>query len=449
MGASKVGASLTDAQALREAAERHHIWQNVAKAEVEPLILTEGQGVTVWDIDGKPYIDLISSLSRASSLGYRQPDVIEAIHEQLQRLHLAGTKGRLADTTIRLAERLAHLSPDPEGACLFVSSGSEAVECAFKIAKSYHRAAGRKPHAYKIIARWGAYHGAVGSAMAATDFLNIRAPFEPGVAGVSHIPGPWCYRWPFDVDYETWSDICVDYLEQQIQHEGPDLVAAFIAEPVMQFNGAQPPPPDYLARVREICSKYDVLLIADEVITGFGRTGEWWAVNHWDVKPDLITSAKSLTAGYMPMSAVIASQEVWEALPVLHDVHTYAGPPAAAAAALAVADVYERDGLIERSKQVGAQMLQRLKALEEFDCVGQVRGLGMWVAIDFTSDKATEALPSLEFVRGIAKRAQDLGALTSPTGTCVELAPALNISEEDLDTGLSCVERAVREAAAT
>jgi len=222
-------------------------------------------------------------------------------------------------------------------------------------------------------------------------------------------------------------------------------VSAFIAEPVMQYSGTQPPPPEYLARVREICTKYDVLFIADEVITGFGRTGEWFGVNHWGIAPDLMTVAKGLTAGYVPLAAVIASEEVWAALPGLYGGHTYGGSPPAAAAALAVADVYERDGLIERSKTVGTEILKRLRNLEELDAVGQVRGLGMWLAVDFTSDKATKALPAPDLVSRVAERAQQLGVLANAIGTSVEIAPSLNISASDLDAGLGLLERAVSD----
>jgi adenosylmethionine-8-amino-7-oxononanoate aminotransferase len=367
------------------------------------------------------------------------------MHAQLQRLHLSGLRGRVCDTTIRLAERLARLSPDPESACWFVTSGSEAVECSIKIAKAYHRAAGRKPHAFKVISRWGAYHGVVGSALAATGTLLARSPYEPGVPGVSRVPAPWAYRWPLQVDYETWSRLCVEYLEQHILEEDPSLVAAFIAEPVMQYSGAQPPPPDYFARVREVCSKHDVLFIADEVITGFGRTGEWFGLNRWQVKPDLICTAKGVTAGYAPLAAVIASREVWDAVPALYGGHTHAGSPAGAAAALAVCDVYERDGIIERSRSVGAEVLERLRALEELEAVGQVRGQGMWVAVDFTSDKSVQALPDPDLVNRVAQRAQELGVIVTAIGTSVEIAPSLNITPDDLDTGLSRFEAAVRE----
>jgi adenosylmethionine-8-amino-7-oxononanoate aminotransferase len=365
----------------------------------------------------------------------------------LNRLHLAGLRGRVADTSVRLAERLSGLSPDPGGACWFVSSGSEAVEVAIKISKAHHRAGGRKPHAYKVVSRWGAYHGVLGTALEATWTHAARLPYEPGPPGVSRVPAPWSYRWPLEGEYEARGRICANYLEQHIIEEGPETVAAFIAEPVMQFNGAQPPPPDYFPLIRDVCTKYDVLFIADEVITGFGRTGEWFGVNHWDVKPDLIACAKGVTAGYLPLAAVITTQSVFDALPTLYGGHTHAGSPPAAAAALAVADIYERDGLVQRSKAVGAEMLERLRALEELDRVGQVRGLGMWAAIDFTSDKATQALPEPSLVNRVARRTQELGAIVSPIGTSVEVAPSLNIEASDLDAGLTRLETAVKELA--
>ena len=437
---------------IREQAEEFYIWPLISKEQLAaegPMIFSEGEGVTLTDVDGKQYLDVTSSWTRASSLGYGNEEIARAVYEQLVELHYAGTVAHQVDTTITLAAKLAELAPGRLTTTFFVSgSGSEAVEAAFKLARHYHQVRGSKPRAYKVISRWNGYHGAAGGAQAANDWLGTRSASEPAVPpGVSHIPAPTCYRCPFGMEYPSCNMLCADYLEHQIVHEGPELVAAFIAEPVMQANGAQAPPPEYFPRIREICSKYEVLFIADEVITGFGRTGEWFAMNHWDVEPDLMTMAKSITAGYIPLGGVMTRKDVWEAMPSFPHVHTYDGHPAATAAALSAISIYERENLVQRSKETGAYLLDSLRRLEALPIVGQVRGLGMWVAVDFTADKATKALFTDDTVRAIAIRARELGVIVGPNGSAIEMAPALNISHADLDTAVETLERAIREVA--
>jgi putrescine aminotransferase len=436
---------------IRQEAEQFYIWPLISKQQLAsdgPMIFSEGHGHTLTDVDGKEYLDVTSSWTRASSLGYGNEEIARAVYEQLLQLHYAGTVAHQVDTTIRLAAKLAELAPGRLSTTFFVSgSGSEANEAAFKLARQYQQQR-NKPRAYKIISRWNGYHGAAGGAQAANDWLGTRGPSEPATPpGFSHIPAPTCYRCPFGMEYPSCNMLCADYLEHQIQHESPDLVAAFIAEPVMQANGAQPAPPEYFPRIREICDKYEVMFIADEVITGFGRTGEWFAMNHWNTEPDLMTMAKSMTAGYIPLGAVTTSKDVWDALPGFPHVHTYDGHPAATAASLAAIDIYERDNLIQRSKETGEYLLDALRGLEDLPIIGQVRGLGMWVAVDFTADKATKAPFTDDTVRAIALRARELGVIVGPNGTAIEMAPALNISRQDLDTAIELLERAIRDVA--
>ncbi|MER3437284.1 MAG: aspartate aminotransferase family protein, partial [Chloroflexota bacterium] len=265
-----------DASSLIEAAHAHCIFPLIHQADIRdfgPSIYVKGEGITLTDLHGKTYLDMMSSHTRANSLGYGNEEIARAVYEQLRTLHYTGTVANVTEPAIRLASKLAELAPGRLSKVLFVSGGSEAVEAAIKLARQYHVATGRKPRAFKIISRWYAYHGATMGALSATDWLGTRHISEPGVPGFSLIPGPSCYRNPFGMDDEEYADFCATYLERQIEHEGPEYVAAFIAEPVMQANGVQIPPKRYLERVREICTKYDVLWINDEVITGFGRTG--------------------------------------------------------------------------------------------------------------------------------------------------------------------------------
>jgi putrescine---pyruvate transaminase len=433
-------------------AREHYIWPQLTRAELDAgaaQVLTGGSGVRVRTAEGSEYLDLMSTVSRASSLGYGDERIAQAVYDQLRRLHYGGTAHSQADVTIELARRIAALAPGDLTACVFVGSGSEANEVAFKLARFYHHARGTKPRAYKVVARWNDYHGAAGGATHASDWLGVRRPMEPGVPGFSRIPAPTAYRCPFGFEGHDCGDACAlrcaDYLEQQILHEGPELVSAFILEPIAQADGVQIPPRGYLERVREICSKYDVVFIADEVITGFGRTGEWFSVDHWGIEPDIMTMAKALTSGYIPLGATIASAEIRDALDGYPDIHTYGGHPAAAVAALTAIDIYAGDGLLGRARELGAHTLETLRELADLDAVGAIRGLGLWAAVDFTADPATrEPLPKVT-LKAIVDRTRELGVLVSNNGAAIEVAPPLVISRDDLDEGLGRFTQAVRE----
>ncbi|HEX5993329.1 MAG TPA: aminotransferase class III-fold pyridoxal phosphate-dependent enzyme, partial [Thermomicrobiales bacterium] len=305
-----------------------------------------------------------------------------------------------------------------------------------------------KPRANKIISRWNAYHGATMGALGATDWLGTRHIAEPGVPGYSLIPGPSRYRNPFGMEEEAYFAFCADYLERQIEHEGPDYVAAFIAEPIMQAHGVQTASRAYFGRVREICDRYGVLLIIDEVITGFGRTGAWFASEHYGIKPDIMTMAKALTAGYVPMGAVVARPELIDTLPVFLHVHTFSGHAAAAAAANAVITIKERDGLIDQARENGEYLLDSLQEfLDPHPIVGQVRGQGMWLAVDFTADKETRTPFEDDTVRAVVRRMYDHGVIAGPIGTAFELAPPLIATKLDLDETVRVAARAIDEVA--
>ena len=412
-----------------------------------PKIYVRGDGVRITDMEGREYLDMMSSHTRANSLGYGNAEIAAAVGQQLADLHYVGTVSNLAPVTIQLAGKIADLTPEGLEKVFFVNDGSEAVEAAIKIAKQYQAYSG-KPRATKVISRWNAYHGATMGAIGATDWLGTRHISEPGVPGYSLVPGPSRYRNPFGMEEEAYFAFCADYLERQIQHEGPDYVAAFIAEPVMQANGVQTPTAEYFGRVREICDRYGVILIVDEVITGFGRTGAWFASEHYGIKPDIMTMAKALTAGYVPMGAVIAKPELIDALPVFRHVHTFSGHAGAAAAANATIAIKERDGLIQQGKELGAYLLDGLQEyLDPHPIVGQVRGIGMWLAVDFTADKATAAPFEDDTVRAVVKRMYELGVIASSIGTAFELAPPLIATKADLDETVRVAKQAIDEVA--
>lgn len=411
-----------------------------------PNIYVQGDGVELTDHRGRTYLDMMSSHTRANSLGYGSREIASAIHDQLVRLHYVGTVENLVEPTVHLAAKLTQLAPGRLDTVMFVSGGSEAVETALKLAKQYHIHRGRKPRAHKIISRWNAYHGSTMGALSVTDWLGTRHISEPGVPGTSLIPGPTCYRNPLGMSDQAYGDYCADFLDQHIQREGPEFVAAFIAEPIMQAHGVQIPPASYFPRVREICDRHDVLLIVDEVITGFGRTGAWFASEHFGIEPDIMTMAKAMTAGYFPMGAAITRKSIVETMPMFRHVHTFSGHGGGAAAALANIAICEREDLIAKSRDNGHYFLGRLReALATSPIVGDVRGLGMWLAVDFTRDKTTKAPFTDGTVKNVVRRMKDLGVLASSIGTALEMAPPLISTRDQLDHAAEVTAQAVSD----
>lgn len=438
--------------ALYAEAFSHCIFPLVETAEVHrdgPTVFTRGSGATLFDIHGKSYLDMMGSHTRANSLGYGNEEIAQAIYEQALQLHYIGSANYLSEPMIRLAGKVAELAPGRLSKVMFVSGGSEAVESALKIAKQYQQQGGRKPRAFKIISRWNAYHGATMGALSVTDWLAVREVFDPRLPGHSFVANPSCYRNPYQMaDQEAYAELCAKHLERQIQLEGPELVAAFIGEPIMQANGVQIPPKSYWQRVREICTRYEVLLIIDEVITGFGRTGHWFASEYFGIEPDIMTMAKAITAGYAPMGAVITRDEIADAIPLFRHVHTFSGHAVACAAANAVIAIKEREGLIPRAKANGDYFQAALRAaLSSHPIVGDVRGIGHWHAVDFTADKRTRAPFTDDTVKAILRRMRELGVFAGAMGTAIEMAPPLIVSREQLDTAVKVCAQAVEEIA--
>lgn len=432
-------------------AEEFLIYPNIHQADLRdfgPNYFVKGEGVTLTDGNGAVYLDMMSGRTRANSLGYAVEEIAKTIYDQTMTLHYAGTHSNISAPMVQLSKKIASLAPGRLSKTFYVSGGSEAVESAIKLAKQYQVESGNKPRAYKVIARWNAYHGTTMGAQAATDWNNLRQASEPGVPGYSHIPGPRNYRNELGMEEEAYEKLCADMLEREIVHQGPELVAAFIAEPIMQANGVHIPTKSYLERVREICTKYGVIWINDEVICGFGRTGEWFGIQHFGLQPDIMTMAKAMTAGFMPMGGVITTPEIAGALPIYRHVHTYSGHAVAAATALNVIEIKERNGLVETAKANGAYFADALQqAVGNHPIVGQVRGLGMWHAIDFTSDKKSRAAFSDDTVPAIVRRMKKHGLLLNPTGTSIEIAPPLTVTRSDLDQTVEIAARSISEVA--
>jgi putrescine aminotransferase len=327
-----------------------------------PMILVKGEGVTVTDQYGKTYIDMMSGVTRAASLGYGNKEIGQAMYDQAARMHYSGTGRMTSVPATLLAEKLAAITPGRLSKVSFTSGGSEATETSLKIAKQYLQQSGKKPRAFKVISRWSSYHGATMAALSCTDWLAVREIPDPRVPGHSFVANPMRYRNPLGLDEKTYSDLCVAHLERQIQLEGPELVAAFIGEPFQQANGVQIPLPGYWTRIREICDKYEVILIIDEVITGFGRTGTWFATEQIGIEPDILNVAKAMGGGYAPVGAVITRDEIADGIGHFRHVHTYSGHAVSCAVALKVIEIMERDRLVERSDALAGDWQDDMKA---------------------------------------------------------------------------------------
>src|ERR1700737_456596 len=338
-----------NASELSVKADRH-LWGHFARhgAGITPPVITRGEGVRIWDSHGKSYLDGLSALF-VVQVGHGRTELAEAAPAQAKELAFSPRWSYATPPAIELAERLSQYAPGDLNKVFFTTGGGEAVETAWKLAKQYFKLTG-KPNKYKVISRAVAYHGTPQGALSITGLPALKAPFEPLVPGAHKVPNTNIYRAPIHGDDpEAFGRWAADQIEQEILFEGPETVAAVFLEPVQNAGGCFPPPPGYFRRVREICDKYDVLLVSDEVICAFGRLGTMFACDKFGYVPDMITCAKGMTSGYSPIGACVISDRLAEpfyegANNFLHG-YTFGGPPASAAVALANLDLFEREGL--------------------------------------------------------------------------------------------------------
>ena len=434
-----------------EASARHLIFPLVPREDMDahgPSILMSGSGVRVTDQHGTTLLDMMSATTRAGSLGYGNREIAQAMYDQAVTMHYSGAGRNTNAAAAELARKLAEITPGRLNRVTFTSGGSEATETALKIAKQYLQQSGRKPRAFKVISRWSAYHGATMGALSCTDWLAVRDVPDPRVPGHSFVANPMRYRNPYGLDEETYSDICIAHLERQILLEDPELVAAFIGEPFQQANGVQIPMPSYWKKVHALCDKYGIVLIMDEVITGFGRAGTWFATEQLGIEPDILNMAKSMGAGYAPIGAVVTRDEIAEGISHFRHVHTYSGHAICCAASLKVIEIMEREKLVENSDVLGREWQQGMKdAFGDHPIVGDIRGRGFWQAVDFTADKASRAAFTDDTVVAIARRARELGVIVGPIGTAIEIAPALIATRDDLALCTRLLRQAISEVA--
>ncbi len=416
----------------------------------DPILFVEGKGAVLWDAQGREYIDGLASLWNVN-IGHGRAEIAEAAAVQMRRMaYTSAYAGYTNEPAIRLADRLLRLAYPNLFGVYFTTSGAEANETAFKIARYYWKRRGI-PTKTKIITRVHAYHGVTLAAMSATGIPAYQQMFEPLVPGFVHILPSYPYRYPGSM---------AEALEEAILREGPETVAAFIAEPVMGAGGLIPPTPDYFPAVRAICDRYDVLLIADEVITGFGRTGRWFALEHWNVLPDLVTFAKGVTSAYLPLGGVMVSQKLHEAIldaPLeqrfMHAA-TYSAHATCCAVALANLDILERENLVPRAAAMGARLLEGLQTLRDLPVVGDVRGLGLMAGVEFVEDRRTKE-PAVGIGARVLREARKRGLLARlrvgqqgdhPIGDVICLAPPFVITEQQVDRIVEILHDAIRAA---
>jgi adenosylmethionine-8-amino-7-oxononanoate aminotransferase len=432
-----------------------HLWHPMAHpGEMQatpPKIITGAEGVRVTDVDGHSVIDAVGGLWNVN-LGYSCQPIKDAIAAQLAKLpYYSAFKGTTNDAAIELSVKLAEMfGPDGMTRAFFTSGGSDSIDTALKLARQYHRLNGEGTRIKFISLRKG-YHGTHWGGASINGNPQFREPYEPLLPGCFHVPAPYTYRNPFgEKDPERLAHLCLRALEAEIEMQVPSTVAAFIMEPVLGAGGVIVPHESFMPGVREICDRHGVLLIADEVITGFGRTGSVSGSRHWGVKPDLMTQAKAITSGYFPMGAVLANDrlaEVFEAegYAMIGTGYTYSGHPVGCAAALACLEETERLALWDRAATIGARLKVGLEGLRRHEPVGDVRGEGMMCAVEIVSDRA-DRTPAPALAGRIFEATYKAGVMVRWSGTNLFMSPPLTLSEEEadsivaaLDEGLSSV----------
>ena len=422
-----------------------------------PDIIARGEGSWIWDIDGHRLVDGVGGLW-CTNLGFGRREIRDAIVAQLDELPFYNTfRGATHPRAIELSQRLVKLmAPDGIAAVHFSNGGSDAVEGALKLARQYWKVQGQRDRTKFISLRKG-YHGTHFGGASVNGNTPFRRAYEPLLPGCFHVDTPWLYRNPYTQDPAELGRICAELLEREIVFQGPDTVAAFIAEPVQGAGGVIVPPPNYWPLVRQVCDRHGVLLIADEVVTGFGRIGDMFGTRLWGVKADLWCLAKGISSGYIPLGATAVSTRVLKgfngadpALGTINHGYTYGAHPVAAAASLATLDIVEGENIPARAAREGKYFLDRLHAMKRFRIVGDVRGVGMMAGIELVAEKATKTsfpvgAPELSRVH---REVYQRGAMVRLSGPNIILSPALTIERPQLDLLCDALEGAFAAAEA-
>lgn len=408
-----------------------------------PLVAKRAEGFLVEDVDGNVYIDFNSGIAVAN-VGHRHPAVVEAAKRQLDKFLHYSVADFLYEEVLDLAERLFRITPGGhEKRVFYTNSGAEAIETSIKVARGYF--GGRRPY---ILAFTGSFHGRTLGALSLTSSKPVqRRGFAPLLPAVVHAPYPYCYRCPYRLEYPGCGLWCVDFIEEWIlgKYVPPEEVAAVVFEPIAGEGGYVVPPPGFFGKLKELADGHGMLLVDDEIQSGMGRTGRWFAIEHWGVVPDIVALAKAL-AGGLPLGATVGRAEIMS-LPRGSHASTFGGNPVSCAAACATIDAMEREGLVERARDLGERALKRAREMmEEIDYVGDVRGKGLMIGIELVKDRRTKE-PHPELLRETIRNSFRNGLLVIGAGTSViRISPPLVITPEALDRGLAILEQSLRRA---
>jgi len=430
-----------DASQIQQLDREHvlHSWS--VQSQIHPLPVAGAEGRYFWDYDGNRYLDFASQLVNVN-LGHQHPKVVAAIVEQAQKLTTIGPP-MAHETRSELARLIAEVTPGDLTMSFFTNGGAEANENAIKLARWY---TGR----HKIVARYRSYHGATAGAITATGDPR-RWPAEPGIPGVVRMLDPYTYRCP--AGHPDPCPVCTGgpHLEEILQYEGPQNVAAVILETIVGTNGVIVPPDGYLQSIREVCDRHGILLICDEVMAGFGRSGKWFACEHWDVVPDILTVAKGINSGYVPLGAMVINKKLadWVADHYFAGGLTYSGHVLACAAAIASIEAFQEEGIVENSAAMGEVLAEELPRLaERHPSIGEVRGKGLFWGIELVRDRETRE-PLVPFnasgesfapMAVLMKAAMERGLYLMTHWNVIMVCPPLTITREELADGLGILD---------
>jgi adenosylmethionine-8-amino-7-oxononanoate aminotransferase len=420
--------------------------------------MIKGEGIYLWSREGKRFIDG-SAGPICVNIGHGVEEVTEAVQRQMKEVSYVHSSHFITKSVRDCAEKLASLAPDTLNHVFFSCGGSEAVESAAKMARQYHLLSG-EPKRSKIIARWQSYHGNTLGALSISGNIARRKRYVPMLIDFPHIPPAYCYRCWYGKTCDSCDLECARALDMQIKANGPEYISAFIAEPFVGATlGSLPAAPGYFQLIREICDEHGVLFISDEVMTGLGRTGKTWGIDHWGTTPDIIVTAKGLAGGYLPLGATIASDKVYDGFkePFAHG-HTYGSHPVVCAAGFAVLEYMEKHNLVERSRVNGEYLHKKLESLYEHPSVGDIRGMGLFAGIEFVQDKETKEPfdPKIRYNGRVVDQCFENGLLVYPgsgtvdgvKGDHIQVAPPLVVSKEEIDEILELLDKSIGEVEA-
>lgn len=417
----------------------------------EPVIMVEGDGIRVKDSEGRTWIDPNGGYVSVN-VGYGRAEIAEAAREQVRRLSFQ-PDGSATEPLVRVAEKIAEIAPGSMERVFPVNGGSESTETAIKIARAYHRRNG-EPSRYKIISRRYSYHGATGGVLSmAGSASGDRSDYEPMYPGMIYAPQPNPYR--CESGARTSSECalyCAQKVEELIVAHGPDTIAAFIGEPIASNAGNAVPGAEYWPMIRDICDRFGILLVSDEVICGYGRTGEWFGMENWGIVPDIMGTAKGIVSSYAPFAATVAKKEIADAFAgddnYFRMSNSFGGHPVAAAAALKNLEIIESEGLVDNSKRMGEYFRAQLREIQQdYGFVGDVRGIGLMNTVELVGDRESKADldPELRVQERLAEKFHRRGLILKPVGQFLNISPPLCVTAEDIDEIAAILDESFRE----